>query len=723
MGVLGYCVTVLAYVTSSPDLRLRTLMVDDDAQDRDPRGVVILATPGLGLEEIKGAKPDKDDLIVRIGQRDEKTETFYDLTRQISSLRNEPIPPGGQVDTGTDPSELSYLPWLVEDPDGRRWVEIEFIRKGDSELLTSYVLVQPLPLGEVVLSFIWFVLQLSVFVFGALAYWNRPFDRAARMFFVTCLVTLGAYVGGFHWWVVASKLWLNIPFSVCAILVPAVTLHFFLVFPRQKQFFARHPFLLLSLLYAIPAVALIATPLAEIRLHYLTSGGAATENVIEVLEILDLFRRGIYAYFVFAGAYFVLSLFALWHSLSNARNPMERGQLRWIWWAGMFASLFVGYTLYLAMFEREQFALGAARVPMFVASLSFMLAYSVGILRYRLMVVDQIVGKGMMYSVASISLTIFFSLLIALSALAPQLLNISLTQQQLLTLMVVLMFGVILLLWVRDAVQQGIDRQFFREKYQLDKALKRLNRAMGHLVDPEALAEMMLSSCRDVLGVERASLYLRTAHNGPFQLLATQGSGDRLPLQIRVNDACIDELKQGGFFQRVSAGSRQRLSPIQNLLREMQANLAHSLEVDSQIVGLVFLGQKSHARSFTAEDLTFLNALGQITNVALHSAKVDRDMARLNEDMRLNSEKITEQRRQIALLQVEVIDHQDGPEVPKERSQGNKRFLRSALKGNSPAIREVLEMARKVAGSESTVLIRGESGTGKELLAETLHEN
>ncbi|MDD5759955.1 MAG: sigma-54 dependent transcriptional regulator [Desulfobulbaceae bacterium] len=46
---------------------------------------------------------------------------------------------------------------------------------------------------------------------------------------------------------------------------------------------------------------------------------------------------------------------------------------------------------------------------------------------------------------------------------------------------------------------------------------------------------------------------------------------------------------------------------------------------------------------------------------------------------------------------------------------------RQTIIGDSPAIREVLDIIRDVAATDSTVLVTGESGTGKELVATALH--
>jgi DNA-binding NtrC family response regulator len=48
---------------------------------------------------------------------------------------------------------------------------------------------------------------------------------------------------------------------------------------------------------------------------------------------------------------------------------------------------------------------------------------------------------------------------------------------------------------------------------------------------------------------------------------------------------------------------------------------------------------------------------------------------------------------------------------------------RYQIVGSSPAMRKVVQLIEKVAGTESTILIRGASGTGKELVARALHTN
>jgi DNA-binding NtrC family response regulator len=222
------------------------------------------------------------------------------------------------------------------------------------------------------------------------------------------------------------------------------------------------------------------------------------------------------------------------------------------------------------------------------------------------------------------------------------------------------------------------------------------------------------------LGVDRGALYLRTIRDEPFQLMAFAGVGG-VPNQLPLDASFLTTLKEQGSLQRITPGSRSELSPEQALLWEWDVDLVHGLDSSEDTLGLVLLGHKRHAISFTSEDLTFLNALGQIANVAMYSAQVvDQNISRLNAELELKLEKIADQQRQIALLQAQITHWN---EEPSQSLPAKTAFRRDACKGNSPAMQNVLDMARKVAASESSVLIRGESGTGKEVLAQVLHDN
>ncbi len=54
-------------------------------------------------------------------------------------------------------------------------------------------------------------------------------------------------------------------------------------------------------------------------------------------------------------------------------------------------------------------------------------------------------------------------------------------------------------------------------------------------------------------------------------------------------------------------------------------------------------------------------------------------------------------------------------------TKGTTRFTFDHIIGNSPAIKEVIEFAKRAARTSSYVLIVGETGTGKELFAQSIH--
>ena len=714
---VSYCVLVLAFVATAPDLRLRFLLADTGFADsgRETVGIEIQDTPGL---KCFGPAPEVGDFLVALDDR--PVTNFIDFARTQLSLRSREIPPNGILAETSDPLTVG-LPPLVQEADGTRWLRIEYLNRQTQKRVMCAVQLQSTPVVEVGLTLIWFLLQLLIFSVGAVAFWNRQFDEAARRFFVMSTVTLAAFVGGFHWSMIAGSFWLTAPFAVSGILLPAVTLHFFLVYPRSKPLLTTWPRTVTWSIYAIPMVAILCFLWTEGFLWSLSGVPHGSEGTQTQLLLLWLNRlmRGIYAYLGIAAVYFLLTLVTLIYSAWTTRNPVELSQVRWILRASYGAAICIGYALALAIFSRADFALGGARVPMFLASLVFMVAYAIGIVRYKLMLIDQIISKGMWYYVLSYGATGTVALGIAFGSLAVAVRKTPAIEQQSWIIAGILMLTVILLIWLRDSWQSLVDRRFFREKYQLDKALQGMHREVGRLTDVQFLSERMSRSCRDVLQSEHAALYLREGRSSGFRLMAVEGQSAGLPMQLQVPDEFVQAMVVDSTLQRVTPGSRENVSPVQNVLRQVRADLVHGLEMGGELAGLVVLGSKQSGAMYSAEDLTFLTALGQITGVALHCAKVHQDITQLNEELRLNAERISQQKQQITILQAELA----ASAQPDSPASPTLEFRRDAIIGHSPSLERILDTVRKVAASETSVLVRGESGTGKELLAKAIHDN
>ncbi len=70
------------------------------------------------------------------------------------------------------------------------------------------------------------------------------------------------------------------------------------------------------------------------------------------------------------------------------------------------------------------------------------------------------------------------------------------------------------------------------------------------------------------------------------------------------------------------------------------------------------------------------------------------------------------------LLEVRELEQR----VSRLRREVHRRYDTGGIIAESDAMRRVMELVRKAAGSRSSVLVEGESGTGKELVARALHD-
>jgi transcriptional regulator with GAF, ATPase, and Fis domain len=687
--VIFYSVAVLTHVAWMGTIGVRC-MFGTKLEDKIPSDYVW-----------RTERPRKDATLLAIGQVPIREKSYADYIRALRSL-------SGRVG---------------------ETIEVRWRDQGEVEARTASVLVQYPPSWTYYRSCVWFLQELLIFAIGARVLWKRPDDASAQLFFAVCIVTVGAFMGGYHWTEIVTEPALIYPFALFAVFVPVVNLHFFLVFPRENPVLHRHRRSVLGMLYGVATGylgALWGSMLASrwLSLHERSSQTAIAFRVLGALSL---------GYVALATLLFGVCILCLAYSYRHARTRSERNQVRWIFFASLVASVLIAYLLVQVWNDPATLGRGNAAWPMFGVSLLYTVAYAFSITRYKLMQVEEIFNRSALYFAFSVTAGFVYSgvLLVIGKLIGDELFSTHSTSPgavaAALSVIVVLIISEV----ARGGFQRVIDRQFFREKYKFDRAMQKMRLAVGSLIDRVTLGRRLLEAAAEVLRLEWGALYLADGPGRPLQLAAAHGptpeerslSHDN-PLVARLRQTSTVRLSHA----LASSGARD---PASDAMIALGGEAATALAGDGQLSGLLVLGPKRSGMPYEDEEMAFLGALSSVATLVLHSADIQETLESLNQELRGKVEKIAEQQRRILILQDQLRDraereregagHGTEKAATEHLSDAGGLEVFDSMKGTSGAVRRMIVMARKVAATNAAVLIRGESGTGKELLAAAIH--
>lgn len=660
------------------------------------------------------------DVVMEVGPH--SIRTFLDFPRALRAignrksevqLRSSDAQTHREVISGyTTSGSLIRSPRDLEVDDSRY---VRVVARRGPETLVTWCLAERVPGRQFLVSFAWLFLELGIFGVGAIVFWRRRDDPSAAYFFELCIFTVGAFIGGFHWWMVVDRPELIFPFPFFAMMLPAVSLQFYLTFPRPKQFVEQHPRLALWLVRGLPIACttlMIVLMLAVSSLYRAIPATPETSRWIE--RLLAAVKYGAVGYVGIATVLFAACLFCLVHSFRVSRNTIEKNQVKWVLFGGALATIPVAYTLYLGVTDPVRFAIGGATVPMFLASLLFTLAFAVSIMRYRLMQIGEIINRSVLYvSISSAVALLYYASIVTGSLWWGTQLPSRPSFQSLIVIATVIVF-LVALGWGIDRFRAAIERRFFHDKGQLDRAIRKMGEAVRNLADSSRVAQRMLEATADMLSLERGAVFLQSESKAGFELAAALGVPPELA-ELPNDHPIVEALKRQSPL-RATYGGVLGMESAHRSLRTLGAEVAQRIEFEGRVIGLALLGPKPLGLPFSHDELSFLTALSQVTALALDSADGHMTINRLSRELREKVGKISEQQRRIMALQSQLMSRQNSTVKPNAADDAC-----SLIKGSSTAIQQTLEMARKVANSDSAVLVRGESGTGKELLARAIH--
>ncbi len=491
------------------------------------------------------------------------------------------------------------------------------LRLGTREALT--VALAPAPRG----SSIYFVLAavgLFTLLVGASVRLRRPEDQATLHFFWVCVAFFGVFTFS-----------VNGPFdrldwvfywgdALAFALLPPLLLHFTLAFPERPTTATDGPTrshdLLFGVMY-VPAVALVAARIGVIVRG--NAGAMAGPTFSRFIAAIDRFEQ---LYLAVCAAAAVVVLFRAFQTITSVT---ARRQLRWIAWgtalgAGPFA---VGYALPWALGADPPVALQLTAIPLGLVPLTFASA----IVRYRLRDVEVIVKRGLAYAAF---LAASLALYVAMQKLVGFVFADSSDEHTWVIALLATLVVVLLAQPVKEAVQNALDRVFYRDRYDYRRALVAFARDLNSDLDVVRLSQRLVARIVETLVVDRMALMLAPGGqhgDGDFVSIGHYGFPHGVPHLSR-RSSMIPRLDGGHTVALVddpTAAARYVAEEIE-FWRDAGIDYFVPCVFEGRAIAVLALGRKDEDEPFNSEDLALLTAVAGQVATAIENGRLYREL-------------------------------------------------------------------------------------------------
>ncbi len=504
--------------------------------------------------------------------------------------------------------------------DDRHRYTYTLLRLGTREL--AQVQLAPVPQGNSVLYFVLAAVGIFTLLVGAMVRLRRPGDPSSLHFFWLTVAFFGAFTFSFAGRFDALD-WVFYWADAAAVLVLApLLLHFTLVFPERGGAWARTPAgaRLLPLLY-VPALAMGAARVIAVALL------DANSDLLRVVEWLDRAEPA-YLAFCIGGALAVMLT-----ALARVRSVTARRQLRWVVWGTLLggAPFAVGYALPFAFGATPSVRMELLALPLAVIPLAFASA----IVRYRLMDVEVIVKRSLVYVAAFSAIAAVFAVLLRVTGwVFPQ------QNQRYNMIVAVLATTVIVLLArpVKDLIQSALDRVFYRDRYDYRRALVGFARDLSTDLDISRLTERLVTRVTETLVVDRMAVMLRDDEGDDYRPVRATGFVSPPPT-LAGRSGIASRLATGQVVALDDPLTTRRFTGDEvDYWRDRGIHYFIPCVSKQTTIAALALGRKDRSEPLSSEDMTLLVAVAAQVGTALENG-------RLYQQVRVQAERVERMRQ------------------------------------------------------------------------------
>ncbi len=219
----------------------------------------------------------------------------------------------------------------------------------------------------------------------------------------------------------------------------------------------------------------------------------------------------------------LVGLVVVAQAFRQVRSVTARRQLRWIAWGTVLGALpfALGYAVPFAIGVRPTVAMELFAIPLGLIPLAFACA----IVRYRLMDVEVIVKRSMVWAAAIAAISATYAILLRL--ITWTFLADSRAPNTILAILATLIV-VLLATPLKNAIQAAVDRAFYRDRYDYRRALVGFARDLSSDLDLARLSGRIVGRVTETLLVDRMAVLLWDERAGEFASVRTAGLGGEI---------------------------------------------------------------------------------------------------------------------------------------------------------------------------------------------------
>ena len=449
---------------------------------------------------------------------------------------------------------------------------------------------------------------------GASVRLRRPNDQATLHFFWLAVAFFGVFTftpTGEYTRTDYLFSWAN---DIATVLLPPLFLHFALVFPDRPLAWVRTELgrRLTPVLYA-PALLL-----GLARVYALT--WLPTDPSVNSLQLMaQRLARIQDIELVYLSACLLGGLTLMIRALGRLRSVTARRQLRWIvWGSGIGAVPFVStyaipFLLGWEVPKGEYSALLLGCIP---------LAFASAIVRYRLMDIEVIIKRALVVSAVGLVLVVIYQGTLALVDLIPGPHSGDNDFWALFATLVVVLVAP----WLWNAIQGGLDRLYYRDRYDYRRALVTFARELNSDLDLQRLSTKLVDRVGETLAVDRMALLLADPDEagGEFLAVAATGEGSGEPMSITRESALGQRLLSGQIvsLDDPQPARRRLVGDEAAVWRDAGWHAFVPCVTQDVTIGVLAVGRRARLEPLSSEDMALLGAVASQAATALENARL-----------------------------------------------------------------------------------------------------